>query len=356
MNATVFDVKKGVFQVSVDELSQRLQTDGFFWIDIDGASVEELQLVATALHLSEAMSSWLPRFGQRARFETDRQQVRISTWVVGAPGVPIEVHVLFTQSWLLTVHAGGGSSMDRARGIYRNVVETSDAQHLGLFIILTELMASFDPLIEQLDELLYALEGQIIQAPTEAQIEQLVRLRKQLWSLHRIWEPQQRTAKQLSFSLKRLPGMSDRVADLVRDYAERISDLMDRIDDLRQRATEAMESYGTSVSNRQSQVINRLTIISAVFLPMTFLTNFYGMNFHWMIDRLQSLKAFLFLGVGLLGAMLVATLLLFWSRGWLGEKQAKKLEAVANALTLFRPKAADSKNIRARGSPPAQPG
>ena len=121
--------------------------------------------------------------------------------------------------------------MDLARGIYRNVVETMAAQHSGLLIILTELMASFDPLIEQFDELLYALEEQVIQTPTEAQIKQLVRLRKQLWSLHRIWEPQQGAANKLSFTIKRLSGMSER-ADLVRDYAERISDLMDRIDDL----------------------------------------------------------------------------------------------------------------------------
>jgi Mg2+ and Co2+ transporter CorA len=358
MNATVFDIKKGVFQVTVDELSQLHPADGFFWIDVDDASVEELQLVATAFHLSEPVSSWLPRFGQRARLEADRQQMRISTWGVGASGLPIEVHVLFTQSWLLTVHVNSISSIDRARGIYRNVAEAIEAQHfLGLVIILTELMVGFDPLIEHLDELLYTLEGQVIQAPTEAQIEQLVSLRKQLWSLHRIWEPQQRAANQLSFSIKRLPGMSERAeADIVRDYAERISDIMDRIDDLRQRATEAMESYGTSVSNRQSQVINRLTIIAAVFLPLTFLTGFLGMNFQWMIDRIQSLEAFLFLGVGLLVAMLIATLSLFRSRGWLGEEQARKLEAVATAPTVFRPKATDAKNSKASGSPPAQSG
>ncbi len=355
MNATVFDIKKGIYQISIEELPQLLPTDGFFWLDIDGASMEELKSVAIALHLSEPMSTWLPRYGQRARLEMGREQIRISTWGVGDSGLPIEVHVLFTQSWLLTVHDGGGNSMNRARSIYRNVVETMAAQHSGLLIILTELMSSFDPLIEQFDELLYSLEEQVIQAPTEAQIKQLVRLRKQLWSLHRIWEPQQGAARQLSFSIKRLSGMSER-ADLVRDYAERISDLMDRIDDLRQRATEAMESYGTSVSNQQSQVINRLTIITAVFLPLTFLTGFFGMNFQWMIDHLHSLEAFLFLGVGLFVAILVATLLLFKGRGWLGEKQARKLDAAAIAPTVFRPQATDDKNSNAGGSPPTHPG
>ena len=356
MNAIVFDIKKGVFQVSVDELFQGLPVDGFFWLDIDGASLEELQSVATALHLSEPMSSWLPRFGQRARLEVGRQQTRISTWGVGASGLPTEVHVLFTQSWLLTVHDGVGSSMDRARSIYRDIVQTIEAQHfLGLLIILTELVASFDPLIEHLDELLYALEEQVIQAPQEAQIEQLVRLRKQLWSIHRIWEPQQGAARRLSFSVKGRQGISEH-ADRVRAYAEHISDLMDSINDLRQRATEAMESYGTSVSNRQTQVINRLTIISAIFLPLTFLASFFGMNFQWMIVRLDSLGAFLFLGVGLFVAMLVATLLLFRSQGWLEKKQTGKLEPVAAVATVSGSQTTDAEKSRPSSLPPAQPG
>jgi len=333
MKATVFDIKKGVFQVPVGELSALLPTDSFFWLDIDGASEEELQYVATVLHLSEPTSSWLPRFGQRARLEAGSMQTRISTWGVGSSGLPSEVHILYTQSWLLTVHAGCGSSMDRARGTYRNVVDTIAAQHfLGLLIILTELVASFDTLLEQLDELLNTLEDQVIQLPKEAQIEQLVRLRKQLWSLHRILEPQEMAARHLALSIKGLPGKGER-ADLVRDYAERISDLIDWINDLRQRATDAMESYGTSISNRQSQVINRLTIISAIFLPLTFLTGYFGMNFQWMLDNVvKSMEAFLILGVGLFVAMISSTLLLFKSQGWLGQKQQKKPAGVTAGI------------------------
>ena len=356
MNATAFDLKKGAFQVSVDELSERLPAGGFFWLDIDQASAEELRSVANALHLSEPMSSWLPRFGQRARFEAVLHQARISTWGAGASGLPIEVHILSTPSWLLTVHDGAGNSMDRARGIYREVAQTIEGQPLrGLLIVLSELVASFDPLIEQLDEVLNALEEQIVQTPKEAQIEQLVRLRRRLWSLHRIWQPQQGSAKQFLLSIRGLPEMSERI-DLLSDYTDVIDDLMDRIDDLRQRATEAMESYETSVSNKQSQVINRLTIISAVFLPLTFLTGFFGMNFQWLIVRLDSLRAFLFLGLGLFVATFVATLLLFKSRGWLGERHGRKYEHVGAVPGMpgFQP--SDTKGNRTEGSPPAQQG
>jgi Mg2+ and Co2+ transporter CorA len=67
----------------------------------------------------------------------------------------------------------------------------------------------------------------------------------------------------------------------------------------------------------QSQVMNRLTIISAVFLLMTFLTGYLGMNMQWMVDHIKSLEVYLFLGVASFVAMLATTLLLFKSRGWL---------------------------------------
>jgi Mg2+ and Co2+ transporter CorA len=72
-----------------------------------------------------------------------------------------------------------------------------------------------------------------------------------------------------------------------------------------------------SANLTQSQVMNRLTIISAVFLPMTFLTGYLGMNMQWMVHHIKSLEAYLFLGVGSFVAMLATTLLLFKSRGWL---------------------------------------
>jgi magnesium transporter len=317
MKATVFDEKRGVFQVEIGELTHRLSTDSFFWLDIDGASAEELQTVTSVLQIAEPASSWLPRFGQRARFEVDGQQIRISTFAAGVSGLPVEGHILYTRSWLLTVHAGATNTMERARNMYRVFTDKIAFNHaLGLLIVLSEFIASFDPFLEQADELLGALEDQVLRAPKEAQLQQLSGLRKQLWSLHRLWEPQQEAIRNFVVAIGGLPEISEK-AQLFRDYEERISDHMDRINDLRQRATEAMESYATSVSNKQSQVMNRLTIISAVFLPMTFLTGYLGMNIQWMVDHIKSLEAYLFLGVGSFVAMLATTLLLFKSRGWL---------------------------------------
>jgi magnesium transporter len=324
MNLTVFDVKKGVFQVGIGELTQRLAKDNFFWLDIDGASAAEIQSVAAALTIPEPTSSWLSRFGQRARFEMDREHIRISTFVLGDAGLPIEPHILFTRSWVLTVHSGAGTSMDRARATCRALIGLGDFNLAAVvFIILNELIASFDPLLDHTDELLGELEDQVLRAPKAAQLQQLSGLRKQMWSLHRLWEPQYEKIRDFALAIGVLPDMAEQAQNL-HDYQERITDLMDKINDIRQRANDAMESYGTSVTNMQSQVINRLTIIAAVFLPLTFLTGFFGMNFQWMMSRLVSLASFIILGIILFLAVSVCTLLLFKRKGWLGEGQVRK--------------------------------
>jgi len=323
MKATVFDLQKGVFQVGIGELTQFLPTDHFFWLDVEGASAEEIKTVATALRIPEPTNLWLPRFGQRARFEVDEKQIRISTFAVGTPGLPTEVHLLYTRSWFLTVHADAGAATDRARAVCRafSARTTLDPAETVLFV-LNEFMSSFSPHLDAADESLGGLEDQILCEPKVAQLQQLSALRKRMWSLHRLWEPQYEAMRNFSLAIGGVPEMRGK-ADLFRDYAERIADLIDKVDDLRQRASEAMESYGTSVSNRQSQVINRLTIISAIFLPLTFLTGYFGMNFQWMNVRLDSLEAFLFFGVGLFLALLTSTLVLFKRMGWLGEGPAR---------------------------------
>ena len=215
------------------------------------------------------------------------------------------------------MHTGATDSMDRARKMYtvlRDKIASNRA--LGLLIVLSEFIASFDLLLEHADELLGVLEDQVLRDPKEAQLQQLSGLRKQLWPLPRLWAPQQIAVRNFVVALGGIPEIGE-AAQPFREYEERVSDLIDKINDLRQMATEAMQCYATSVSNKQLQIINRLTILSAVFLPMTFLTGYLGMNIQWMVDHLQSLGAYLVLGVGLFVAILATTLLLFKSRGWL---------------------------------------
>ena len=68
----------------------------------------------------------------------------------------------------------------------------------------------------------------------------------------------------------------------------------------------------TKVSVRQNSTIEQLTILATVFLPLTFVTGFFGQNFAWLVGRIDTLPAFLFCGIGGLAVPLV--LLFLWLR------------------------------------------
>ena len=81
----------------------------------------------------------------------------------------------------------------------------------------------------------------------------------------------------------------------------------------------AMDTHLSMVSNRLNVVMKQLAIIATVFLPLGFLTGFFGQNFAWPIAHLQTGGAyFLFLGLGSELVAIILLLLLFKRRGWLG--------------------------------------
>ena len=89
------------------------------------------------------------------------------------------------------------------------------------------------------------------------------------------------------------------------------------VDSYRDLLSGSLDAYMSMVSNRLNDVMKQLTIIATVFLPLSFLTGFFGQNFAWLVVRLGSLGAFLALGIGTEVLAVVALVTLFRTRaGW----------------------------------------
>ena len=95
----------------------------------------------------------------------------------------------------------------------------------------------------------------------------------------------------------------------VYDHLIRISDLIDSYRDL---LTGAMDVYLSTVSNRLNEIMKRLTIVATIFMPLTFIVGFFGMNFTWMVREIAGFWPFFWLAVVV--QVVVLALMLVWFR------------------------------------------
>ncbi len=109
------------------------------------------------------------------------------------------------------------------------------------------------------------------------------------------------------------PDMERYYRDLY-DHLIRINDYLDSYRDL---LSGAMDVYLSTVSNRLNEVMKRLTIVATVFMPLTWIVGFFGMNFAWMVRAVSGWPAFLALGVATQVAAVLVMVWLFRRKEWL---------------------------------------
>ncbi len=114
-----------------------------------------------------------------------------------------------------------------------------------------------------------------------------------------------------------LPGLTLDERDYFRDIYDHLIRISDLIDSYRDLLTGATDLYLSTVSNRQNEVMKQLTVIATIFLPLGFITGFFGMNFSFMTGKvIHASWTFFVLGIGSMVATGAALLAFFRRRGW----------------------------------------
>ncbi len=83
-----------------------------------------------------------------------------------------------------------------------------------------------------------------------------------------------------------LPGLQLDERDYFRDVYDHLIRISDLIDSYRDLLSGATDLYLSTIGNRQNEVMQQLTVIATVFLPLSFITGFFGMNFGFMVNHL----------------------------------------------------------------------
>jgi magnesium transporter len=144
----------------------------------------------------------------------------------------------------------------------------------------------------------------------------MFRLKRLLVGMRKAVTPQRDTFASLMGRVATLPGLTEEDERYFRDVYDHLIRISDLIDSYRDLLTGAMDVYLSTVSNRLNSVMKQLTVIATIFLPLTFITGFFGQNFGWMVGNIAGAQEFLALGVGSEIVIVVGLLALFKRRGW----------------------------------------
>ena len=181
------------------------------------------------------------------------------------------------------------------------------------------LIDSFFPVLSDFDDAIDDLEGAILKNPTEEQLGTLFAMKRQIMTIRKVITPQRDMISSLNSGVVEIPGMTDQGAAYFRNLYDHLIRISDMVDGYRDLISGAMDTHLSMVSNRLNVVMKQLAIIATIFLPLGFLTGFFGQNFAWLSNHLQNgLGYFLFLGIGTEVVAIVILLILFKRRGWLG--------------------------------------
>lgn len=231
-----------------------------------------------------------------------------------------ELDIFLGRNYLLTLHAEPIRALDAIwdqlqRGLERRLIEGPD--HL-LYHLTDGVVADYMPIVESIDEDIETLEAEIFERPRRGTVAHIFRLRRTLMELRRRIAAMREVVNKLARDEYPFLDPKDRV--YFRDVYDHLVRLYDLVDGQRDMVIGALDSYISVASNRLNEIMRTLTVVSILFLPLNFITGFFGMNFFaepFNIDN--PVSPYLLFGLCMLSLMLLPIGMLWYIRrkGWL---------------------------------------
>lgn len=301
---------------SLDAVREQLSAGRFFWLDVYGGDDSTRSLHLSELGLESTDVARALRFGQAGRMHIGRDKLRAVTWLAEPNGVLVEVHVICWRQCVMTVWSGDATALDEIRQQFAERVcgfESSLFHAAG--ILLQLLLGTLDHAVRDLDLVLDQMRFQLDKDSRSVDFALLARRLQRLQSVVGSFDRYSSAVRSAIVGIEAVPGMDARGAAELDEYAEQVEDVEEQFYERRRWMSDMMHDYATAIAQRQGEQINRLTLVSLIFLPVTAVTGFFGMNFDWMNRALAGEATFFILGVALPLACVAMTIAWLSHRG-----------------------------------------
>ena len=298
--------------------------DGFVWLGLFEPDAAELTDVQKRFGLHELAVEDAQSFHMRPKIERYEEGeilfavFRTARYVEEEEAVDMgEVSVFFSRRFVITVRQGTGSDLHDARlRLEERPAMLKEGPASILWAVLDTVVDEYAPVIEGLEQDVEEVE-QTVFSGAAAPTERIYLLRRAATEFYRAVHPLLGPLE----SLERGTYMpvSDELSAFFRDVDDHLKLVNEEVIALRDVLATILQANMAVISNQQNQIsvrqnetVKQLTLVATIFLPLTFITGFFGMNFGWLVRHTMDFWVFAVYGVGSL--LLSAIVIYLWFR------------------------------------------
>ena len=297
-----------------EAIADLLKRDEFFWLDLIDPGPKQADELREAFGFHPLPLEDMLKRNQRPKLEDYGEYMFLVYYGAGEwsdEGIELEeVHAFLSGGYIVTSHQRRCSVLEEARE--RLSAQEPRSEQFVVYRVIDGLTDSFFPILEKLDDRMEQLDEEIFAQPTPAHLEQITGLRRQLVELRRVVTPQRDLLARGIDDILEIPGLEADSRNYFRDVYDHAIRISDQIDSYRDLLQGTRDAYLSVVSNRLNQITKQLTVVATIFLPLSFLVGFFGQNFKWLVENIDTAAAFWGLGIG--GLVLSVIGLLLWFR------------------------------------------
>jgi magnesium transporter len=249
------------------------------WVDLEDASVHQLEKLGGCFGIHPLVIEDIAERNQRAKveFTDDVMHMVVFALVYRETLEPVEIDIVLGKDFLITSHPPDWQPMDMGS------VERHGPAHflakgpdVALYAVLDTIIDGYFPMVDRLSEMTDDLEDLVIQQPDRQVIERLFGVRRSLLQVRKVVTPEREVLNQLTNRENEL--ISSETLVYFRDVYDHLVRITDELDTHREMLSSALEAYLSTVNNNLSEIMKRLTAVTAVLAGVGAAAGIFGMS------------------------------------------------------------------------------
>ena len=289
------------------------------WLDIESPDADDYRLLEETFKAHPLTIEDIQQQNQRPKIDEYPEYNFVVIFQADWQGDDVsflEHHLFVGPYYLITVHNEPAPALAELQDrITKSPALTKGQPAFMTYLVIDALVDATFPVLEHVDETVDRMEDEIIEKAAPGSLDRIYHLKHSVTELRRYLGAQRDVFQRLITH-----GIHLQQQDMTlyyRDVYDHIVRQYETVDSLRDLLSSAMDVYLSTVSNRLNQTTKALTVIASLFLPLSFLTGFYGMNFTYLVTVLETPTLAFAFGVGTMLIAIAIQLYFFRRRGWI---------------------------------------